>query len=97
MYFRTFFFILFIISSLLFLFSTFYPETTLNYFSTLSIEKLTIQYIQLTALISVAITLILLVISNYYAQKDILKKKEKLATDRLTIDSIHEELERLKN
>ena len=97
MYFRTFFLLLFSISSFLFFFSSFYPENTLTYFSKLHIEQITLPYIQLTSLVSSIITLILFIISNYYMQKEILKKNEKLATDRLTIDSIHEELERLKN
>jgi hypothetical protein len=43
-----------------------------------------------------AISLILFVISNYYAQKHLLKEREKLAMDRLNIEQIHAELEALK-
>jgi hypothetical protein len=43
---------------------------------------------------TIAITLF--VITNYYAQKNLLKEKEKLASDRLNIEEIHAELEALK-
>jgi len=60
-------------------------------------DHLSLNYIQLTSMIASAITLILLIIANHYTQKLILLEKERLATDRLNIESIHAELEALKN
>lgn len=59
-------------------------------------HKLSLSYIQLSSMLSSAMALILFVISNYYAQKTILKHKEKVASDRLNIEQIHAELEALK-
>ena len=96
MYFRTFFFLLFVISTSLFFISSYYPEYTLNLCGSMCYEHYSLNYIQLTSLISSAITLILFVISNYFAEKHMLLAKEKLAVERLNIEQIHAELEALK-
>lgn len=60
-------------------------------------NQLGLSYIQLTSMITSAIALILFIITNHYAQKTILKEKEKIASDRLNIEQIHAELEALKH
>ena len=96
MYFRTFFFLLFISSSVLFFFSSFQPALTLSLCGSMCYEEYSLNYIQLTSMFTSAIALILFVITNHYAQKNLLKEKEKLAIDRLNIEEIHAELEALK-
>jgi hypothetical protein len=96
MHFRTFFFLLFILASTLFFLSSFQPILTLDICGSMCYDKLSLNYIQLTSMSMSAIALILLVISNYYGEKRILREKEKLATDRLNIEQIHAELEALK-
>ena len=98
MQFRTFFFLLFIISSTVFFFSNYQPDLTLNAFNSISYtEKLPLIYIKLTSMSMSAISLILYVITKYYGEKRVLREKERLATDRLNIEEIHAELEALKN
>lgn len=96
MYFRTFFFILFIVSSALFFLSTLQPELTLSLCGSMCLHKLGLEYIQLTSMSTSSISLILLVISNYFTQKRLLKIKEREAKDRLNIEQIHAELEALR-
>jgi len=96
MQFRTFFFLLFIISSTIFFFSTYQPALTLNACGSMCYDELSLRYIQLTSMSMSAISLILFVITNYYGEKRVLREKEKLATDRLNIEEIHAELEALK-
>ena len=97
MYFRTFFFLFFIFGSTIFFLSSFKPEITLALCGAMCYEEESLNYIQLTAMISSTITLTLFIISNHYAQKNILKAKEKMASDRLNIEQIHAELEALKS
>jgi len=97
MQFRTFFFLLFIISSTVFFFSTYQADLTLNAFNSISYtEKLPLIYIKLTSMSMSAISIILFIISNYYEEKRLLREKEKLAKERLNIEEIHAELEALK-
>jgi len=96
MYFRTFFFLLFIISSIIFFFSSYNTTTTLDLCGPLCSERVSLQYIQLTSMNMALLSLILLVTSNYYAEKKLLKEKERVASDRLVIEEIHAELEALK-
>ena len=96
MHFRTFFFLLFVLASMLFFLTTFQPSFTLNVCGSMCYNELSLNYIQLTSMSMSAITLILFVITNYYGEKRILREKEKLATDRLNIEQIHAELEALK-
>ena len=97
MQFRTFFFVLFILASMLFFLTTFQPTFSLTLCGSMCYDELSINYIQLTSMSMSAIALILFVISNYYGEKRILKEKEKLASERLNIEEIHAELEALKN
>jgi len=97
MSFRTFFFLLFIISSSLFFLSSLNPELTLKLWNSLYHKALMLDYIQLTSMSTATISLILFVIANHYAQKSLLRRKEKEARDRLNIESIHAELEALKH
>ena len=95
---RTFFFIIFILSSSLFFLCTYNPYLALNICGSLCKESdLSLNYIQLTSMITSALALIIVVISNYYLQKRILLEKERMATDRLNIDEIHAELEALQH
>jgi len=96
MYFRTFFFLLFILSSILFFISSYNITLTLNLCGSMCEESLSLQYIQLTSMNTAALSLLLFLISNHYTEKKILKEKERLASDRLTIEKIHAELEALK-
>ena len=96
MQFRTFFFLLFILASMLFFLTTFQPSFSLTLCGSMCYDELSINYIQLTSMSMSAITLILFVISNYYGEKRILREKEKLASERLNIEQIHAELEALK-
>jgi len=96
MYFRNFYFLLFIISSIVFFFSTYQPTLTLNACGSLCHDKLSLSYIQLTSMSMSAISLILFIITNYYTEKKLLEEKEKLENDRLNIEEIHAELEALK-
>ena len=60
-------------------------------------SDLSLNYIQLTSMITSAFALIIVIISNYYLQKRILLEKERRATERLNIDEIHAELEALQH
>ncbi|CAA6815273.1 MAG: Unknown protein [uncultured Sulfurovum sp.] len=97
MYFRTFFFLLFIVASSVFFLASLQAELTLNICASICYDKFSINYIQLTSMLTAAIALILFLISNFYAQKILLKEKEKIASDRLNIEQIHAELEALKH
>ena len=97
MYFRTFFFILFIITATLFLVSSFQPIFTQNIFSLLWQDKLLLDYIQLSSMFASSISIILFVISSYYAKKRFIIAQKKLKMDRHNIEQIHNELEALKN
>jgi len=96
MYFRTFFFLFFVMSSALFFLSSLNPNLTLDLCSFMCENKLSLNFIQLTSMIASSITLILFMVSSHYAQKRILLEKERIASDRLNIASIHAELEALK-
>ncbi|CAA6805296.1 MAG: Unknown protein [uncultured Sulfurovum sp.] len=97
MYIKNFFFLLFIIASSLYFFSSIQPEVTLEICGSMCYSELSLTYIQLTSMITSAIALILFILTNYYAQKTMLKEKEKIASDRLNIEQIHAELEALKH
>ncbi|HHD82389.1 MAG TPA: hypothetical protein ENK82_06800 [Campylobacterales bacterium] len=57
---------------------------------------MSLDYIKITSMIMSTLTLILLVISNYFIEKALLKEREKVAKERLNIEDIHQELEALK-
>ena len=97
MYFRTFYFLLFIITSLLFFLSSYTPNFTLHLCGSICKESLSLQYIQLTSMIASTISLILLIFSNYYTQKRTLLEQERISIERLNIEKIHAELEALKD
>jgi len=97
MYFRTFFFLLFIFSCSLYFLSVYNPNLILNICGSMCLDELSLDYIKLTSMITSGISLILFIISDYYTKKAFLKEKERLATDRLNMNKILEELERLKN
>lgn len=96
MYFRTFFFLLFITSSGLFFLATLKPELTLNLCGSICHHESSLNYIQLTSIITSSITVILLAISNYFTEKRVLEEKKRAERDRLNIEQIHAELEALK-
>jgi len=72
------------------------PMLTLSLCGSMCQEELSLNYIQLTSMFASSISIILFIISNYYAEKNLLKEREKLASDRLNIEEIHAELEALK-
>jgi len=96
MYFRTFFFLFFIVSSALFFLSSYYPSLTLNLCGSGCENSLSLNYIQLTSMVASSITLILFIITNYYTQRNIRLEKERVTNDRQNIDNIHAELEALR-
>ncbi|CAA6816530.1 MAG: Unknown protein [uncultured Sulfurovum sp.] len=96
MYFKTFYFLLFIVSTVLFFLSSLEPQFILNLCGSICHDKLSLNYIKLTSMSMSAISLVLFVLSNYYGQKKLLREKEKIATDRLNIEQIHAELEAMK-
>ena len=96
MYFRTFFFLFFIISTALFFLSSYNPSLTLNLCGSSCESPLSLNYIQLTSMVASSITLILFIITNYYTQQNIRLEKERVKNDRQNIDNIHAELEALR-
>ena len=58
---------------------------------------LSLKYIQLTSMTSSALALILFLTSNHFTNKAILQEKERVAQERLNIETIHAELEALRN
>ena len=96
MYIRTFFFLVFIISSAIFFISTYNPYFALNICGAICQEELSVKYIQLTSILTATFSIIIFAISNYYIEKKILAEKERIAAERLNIEEIHAELEALK-
>jgi len=97
MYFRTFFFLLFIFTVFIFFLSSLNPPLTLNICGSMCQEEpLGLKYIQLTSMTSSALALILFLISNHFTNKFIMKEKERVTKERLNIETIHAELEALK-
>ena len=96
MYFRTFFFLLFIITSIIFFISSYTPNIALNLCNAICNEGLTLNFIQLTSLIASAISIVSYVISSYFEAKHLRLEKERMETERLNIEKIHNELEALK-
>ena len=96
MYFRTFFFILFIITSALFLFASFQGTLLLDWIHLIYKPTIKIAYIQLPAMFTSAMAIILFIITSYYAKKNLLIAIKKLERERRNIEQIHNELEALK-
>jgi hypothetical protein len=97
MYFRTFFFLLFIFTASLFFLSSLNPPFTLNLCGSMCQDvPLSLDYIQLTSMTSSALALILFLTTNHFTNKSIMKEKERIAQERLNIENIHAELEALK-
>ena len=96
MYIKTFFFLIFIISSAIFFLSSYNPYLTLNLCGSMCEEELTINYIQLTSMLTAAFSILIFAIANHYTEKKILAENERIATDRLNIEEIHAELEALQ-
>lgn len=96
MYFRTFFFILFIVTATLFLVSALQPIFIQNILSLLSLKSIPMNYIQLSSMFASAISIILFVITSYYAKKHFTIAQKKLEMERRNIEQIHNELEALK-
>ncbi len=96
MHFRTFYFILFIVSNILFFLSSLNPTLTLRLCGSVCYANSSLEYIQLTSMVASAISLILFIVSNYYTEKYLLRKKERVKQERLNIEQIHAELEALK-
>jgi len=97
MYFRTFFFLLFIITSIIFFISSYSPDTVLKLCGSICTEELTLNFVKLTSLIASAISIILYVISSYFAIKYMRIERERMENERLNIEKIHNELEALKD
>ena len=97
MYFRTFFFLFFIFTVLIFFLSSLNPPLTLNICGSMCQEEpLGLKYIQLTSMTSSTLALILFLISNHFTNKAIIIEQERVAKERLNIETIHAELEALK-
>lgn len=96
MYLRTFLFLLFIISSIIFFLSSYQPEWTLNLCGSMCYHQLSLDYIRLNSMIMSTLSLTLLVIVNHFVQKRLLEEQKRIARDRLNIENIHAELEALK-
>ncbi len=96
MYFRTFFFILFIATATLFFVSSLQPILIENFLDVLGEDKKLIPYVRLTSMFASSISLILFLISSYYAKKNLLIAIKKLEAERRNIEQIHNELEALK-
>ena len=99
MYIRTFFFFIFIISSVIFFLSSYNPYLILNLCESNGwsiCKELTMNYIQLTSVITATFSIIIFAIANYYTEKRILAEKERIEADRLNIEKIHAEIEALQ-
>jgi uncharacterized membrane protein len=96
MYFRTFFFLLFILTSIIFFLSSLSPNLILNLCGSFCEDECSLNYIQLTSLIASAISIVLYVISSYFSAKYLRLEQERFETERLNIERIHNELEALK-
>lgn len=93
---RTFLFILFIVSSLVFFLASYQPEWLLELCDSKCYLPLNLEYIWMNSLIMSTLSLVLFVIVNHFVQKRLLEEQERIAKDRLNIESIHQELEALK-
>ena len=80
MHLRTFLFLLFITTSIIFFLTSLQPELILTLCGSMCYHELSLNYIQLTSMLASIIALILFLISNYFGQKRLLKEKEKVAT-----------------
>ncbi len=96
MYIRTFFFLIFIISSAIFFLSSYNPSLTLNLYRYICEEELTIKFIQLTSMIASALSVLIFAIANNYTEKKILAEKKQMELDRLNMEQIHAELKSLQ-
>ena len=96
MYIRTFFFLIFIISSAIFFISSYNPYLTRDLCGSMCEDKLSINYIQLISMLTSAFSILTFGIANYYTEKKILAEKKRLEADRLNIEEIHAELEALR-
>ncbi len=95
MYIRTFFFLVFIISSAIFFLSSYNPYLTINLCGSMCKEELSIHYIQLTSMLTAAFSILISAIANYYTEKKILEEKKRIEAERLNIEEIHAELQAL--
>ena len=96
MYFRTFYFLLFILFSFLLFISSSYPIFLLKILDSIGIDFLNTHHIQLTSLIAAGISIVLYIITNHYTLKNIAKEQERVNVDRETIEKIHAELEAMQ-
>lgn len=96
MYFRTFFFILFILTATLFLVSSFQPLLIEDFFKIFWQDKRLVEYIQLSSMFASSISIILFIVTSYYAKKHFIMAQKKLELERKNIEEIHSELEALK-
>lgn len=96
MHFRTFFFLLFILASMIFFLITYQHTLALELFGSMCQGDFNLNFIQLTSMIMSSISLVLFVVSSYYGERRVLREKKRLEEDRLNIEEIHAELEALK-
>lgn len=95
MNFRTFFTLLFIVSTSLCLGSTFFPDIVQNILQSINVTN-NIKFIGLMSLIIALFSYTGMVISFYFAKKREKARRQKLKDDRINIDKIHAELESIK-
>ncbi len=96
MYVRPFFFLVFIISSAICFLSSYYPSLTLHLCASIYKEGLTINFIQLTSMLTAAFSILIFAVGNHYLEKKILAEKERIAAERLNIEAIHSEIKALR-
>ncbi len=97
MYIRTFFFLIFIISSTIFFISSYNPYLIVHFCGAMYKERLSIDYIQLTSIITATFSVLIFGITNYYTEKKILVERKRIEAERLNIEKIHAELQSLLN
>ncbi|MBU1667702.1 hypothetical protein KKC13_04730 [bacterium] len=97
MNFRTFFFILFVISIALCIGSTFTPDALQDIIYKVIDTNYTINttFLGLLSLITAILSYIGLVISTYFGRKREIAQREKEERDRLNIEAIHAEIQAL--
>ncbi len=95
MYIRTFFFLIFIISSAIFFLSLYNPYLIVHLCGSMYKERFSINYIQLTSIITATLSVFIFGITNYYTEKKILAERKRIEIERLNIEEIHAELQSL--
>ncbi len=97
MYIRTFFFIIFIVSSVVFFISYYNPIFILNICGATCENRPNINYIEIMSILIATFSILIFAIANYYTEKKILAERKRLEIERQNIEEIHAELQALLN